>query len=259
MSYKDAVLPIVREVREILLPEWGTAEIIDKKTEVSSDVVTALDAKVEKFLKSRLAEVYPDIQFVGEEDGGDRSAGRFWLVDPIDGTSHYIRGLPFCTTMLALIENGVVTFSVIYDFLNDDIYWAEKGKGAYKNDSTIHVSDRGLVDAYVCTESKVYKKYNQVFLGRIVEKSASYFSSVDTGWEFAMIACGKLDARIAFDAWGYDYDFAPGALLVAEAGGIVTNIGSSDYDYRNIDLIAANPTIYRELEEIFKDYKRPEN
>lgn len=256
MNYKDKVLPIVREVREILLSEWGTAKSIDKKTKRGSDVVTVLDQKVEKFLRDKLAEVYPDIQFVGEEEGGNRDAERFWLVDPIDGTGHYMRGLPFCTTMLALIEKGVVIFSVIYDFLNDDIYWAGKGKGAYKNDLQIHVSDRNFEDAYICSESRVYKKYNQEFLGKIIEK-ASYFATVNTGWEYAMVASGKLDARISFDPWGFDYDFAPGSLLVSEAGGIVTNIGSSKYDYKNIDFIAGNPKVAKELQAIFKDYKRP--
>jgi|SRR3989344_2597718 len=255
-KYKDTVLPIVRGVREILLPEWGTAKNIGKKTERSSDVVTVLDQKVENFLREKLAKVYPDITFVGEEGGGNRKEGRFWLVDPIDGTGHFIRGLPFCTSMLALIENSEVIFSLIYDFINDDIYWAEKGKGAYKNDTPIHVSDRSLSDSYLCTESKVYKKYNQEFLGEIVKKTA-YFASVDCGWEFAMVACGKLDGRISFDPWGYDYDFAPGALLVSEAGGMVKNIGSIKYDYKNLDFMAVNPVVYKELEIIFKDYKRP--
>ena len=80
MSYKDTVLPIVRELRKIFLPEWGKAKIIDKKTTRATDIVTLLDQKVERFLKEKLAEIYPDIQFVGEEDGGDREAERFWLL-----------------------------------------------------------------------------------------------------------------------------------------------------------------------------------
>ena len=256
MSYKDTVIPIVRELRKILLPEWGKAEIIDKKTERATDILTLLDQKVEKFLKEKLAEIYPDIKFVGEENGGDRGAERFWLVDPIDGTGHYMRGLPFCTVMLALIEKGAVTFSAIYDFLNDDIYSAEKGKGAYKNDTRIHVSGREFSDSYICTESKLNKKYNQAFFGEIV-KNTPYFTSIDAGWEFAMVACGKLDARICFDPWGNDYDFAAGSLLVSEAGGVVTNINSSEYDYRNLDFIAASPKAYEGLQNIFKEYKRP--
>lgn len=256
MDYKGKVLPIVRSVRGILLPEWGKAGNIGKKTELPSDVLTVLDQKVENFLRDKLAEIYPDIEFVGEESGGNRDRERFWLVDPIDGTGHYVRGLPFCTTMLALIEHGQVVFSVIYDFLNDDAYWAEKGKGAYKNDSPIRASSRKLEDSYVCCESKIYKEYNQAFLGKIVRK-ACFFATVNTGWEFAMIASGKLDGRVSFDPWGYDYDFAAGSLLVSEAGGIVANIRSDAYDYRNLNFIAVNPAIYEELQSIFKDYQRP--
>lgn len=73
-----------------------------------------------------------------------------------------------------------------------------------------------------------------------------------------MVASGKLDARIQFDPWGYDYDFAAGSLLVAEAGGVVTNINSSEYDYRNLDFIAASPKVYKGLQNIFKNYKRPD-
>ena len=72
-----------------------------------------------------------------------------------------------------------------------------------------------------------------------------------------MVACGKLDARVGFDPYGKDYDFASGALLVAEAGGIVTNIHKDTYDYRDINHIAGNPVIYEELKNILKDYKIP--
>lgn len=254
MSYKDTVLPIVKEVREILLPGYGFASVVDEKSKHPADVVTDLDGKVEEFLKEKLAKIFPDIEFVGEESGGNRNAERFWLVDPIDGTGHYIRGLPFCTTMLALVEYDIVTFSVIYDFVSDNMYWAEKGQGAYMNDTKIYVSNRSLTQGYLCWETKYLEKKEN--LEKFMELSKiGHFHSICAGWEFAMIASGKLDARICFDPWGKDYDFAPGSLLVAEAGGIVTNIGSSEYDYKNTDLIAGNKIIHNDLENIFKNYK----
>ena len=253
MSYKDTVLSIVREAGNIALPGWGLASITAEKSGHPADIVTEFDTKVEEFLKEKLAEVFPEIEFVGEEGSGNRDAARFWLVDPIDGTGHYMRGLPFCTTMLALIENGVVTFSVVYDFVGDKMYWAEKGKGAYMNDIPIHVSDRNSAQSYISWETHEEKIEN-------LQKIAAFdktgcFRSISAGWEFAMVACGKLDARVSFDAWGKDYDFAPGSLLVAEAGGVVTNIGSSGYDYKNTNLIAGNAKIHKEIAEIFKDYK----
>jgi len=75
-------------------------------------VVTKLDTDVEEFVSDELTKIYPDIGFVGEEHGGNREAARFWIMDPIDGTGHFIRGLPFCTSMIALVEDGHVNFSV---------------------------------------------------------------------------------------------------------------------------------------------------
>ena len=254
MSYKDTVLPIIRSVRNIVLQNHGTVESLGSKTDRPFDIVTEIDKNVENFLKENLVKVYPEIKFVGEEYGGDRDAKCFWLVDPIDGTAHYMRGLPFCTTMLVLIDNGEVVFSAIYDFLNDDMYWAEKGNGAYKNDTKIHVSDRSLNEAYVSIETKIFKKENQILFGEIGKKAA-LFNSINAGWEFAMVASGKLDARLGFDPYGKDYDFSPGSLIVAEAGGIVTNVNKDTYDYRDTSHIACNPVIYEELKNILKDHK----
>ena len=254
MSYKENVLPIIRSTRSISLPNYGVVESLGSKTGDPSDVVTEVDKNVEKFLEEKLAQVYPEIPFVGEESGGNRDAKCFWLADPVDGTGHYVRGMPFCTTMLALIENGEVIFSAIYDFLNDDMYWAEKGKGAYKNDAEIHVSNRSLSEAYVGVETKVFNLKNQSFLEELT-RTAKSFESINAGWKFAMIASGKLDAAVGFDPWGKDYDFAPGSLLIAEAGGIVTNINKDTYDYRDLSHIMGNTKIYEEIKNIFKDYK----
>lgn len=254
MSYKDTVLPIVREVRGMVLPHYGLADVVQKKSVAASDVVTELDRKVEKFLKEKLAEVYPEIEFVGEEYGGNRDAKKFWLVDPIDGTGHYVRGLPFCTTMLALIEDGNVIFSAIYDFVSDNMYWAEKGKGAFKNDTRIQVSERGVEDSYMCYETMMQKEKNQKKFIELEDKF-HLVKTISAGWEFAMIACGKLEGRISFDPWGKDYDFAPGTLLVSEAGGVVVNINSSNYDYRNANNIACNQRVFAEISKMFRDYK----
>jgi len=247
-SFKQSVVPIIREVKDIVLPFFGNVEQIRHKDDSGQNLVTELDVKVESFVSERLKGLYPSIQFVGEEGGGDRTAERFWLLDPIDGTSHFIRGLPFCTTMLALVDKGEVVFSVIYDFVRDEIYVAEKGMGATKNGVPIHVSARPLRESYVCLEIKQDTAENEQLFQKVT-KQIVFFKSVNAGFEYAMIASGKLDARICFKPFGNDYDYAPGSLLVREAGGIVTNVGSKSYDYRNLDFIAANPLVYKELTE----------
>lgn len=246
MNYSEKVLSILRQLRPMLLDHWGSAEIISQKDDSAVNVVTKLDIEVERIVSEHLRKIYPDIEFVGEEQGGNRDARRFWLMDPIDGTGHYIRGMPFCTTMIALIEDGQVNFSAIYDFVNDHMYWAERGKGAFRNNDRLHVSNRSLTQSYIGWETHLDKEENYRIYAEL-RKVAVLFKAVVAGWEFAMIASGKLDARVCFDAYGKDYDFAPGSLLVSEAGGVVANLNTNTYDYRNTNLIAANAIIYKEL------------
>jgi myo-inositol-1(or 4)-monophosphatase len=248
-SITDAVLPIIRETRGMLMPHWGKAATEKKENMPGAwQIVTEVDRAVEKFLAEKLKALDPSITFAGEEFGGARTDERFWLCDPIDGTGHYVRGLPCCSVMLALIEKGVVTFSVVYDFLNDAIYHAERGEGAYKNGESIHVSQRPIEEAYMSYESHIEKQENMDTFMKLRGKGV-FIKTISAGWEFAMVASGKLEARIQFDPYGYDYDFAPGSLLVEEAGGVVANLGSRTYDFRNRDFIAANPVVFKELTE----------
>jgi len=248
MNYSDKILPVIRGLRGLLLSGWGTAGIIQNKDGSPVNIVTEVDRQVEQELKVKLKVFYPDVNFVGEEFGGDKTSEKMWLVDPIDGTGHYIRGLPFCTSMLALIEHGEVVFSLIYDFVKDDMYWAEKGKGSYCNNIRLSVSQRPLKEAYIGVETNLAKPENRKIFHAFRNKSI-VIQTISSGWEHAMVAAGRLDGRIMFEPYGNDYDFAPGSLLVREAGGVANNVYSSSYDYRNTSVLAVNPVIYKELTE----------
>lgn len=242
---KNKIIPIVRSVREMLLPFYGNCNFKDKEGR-ENDVVTELDVSVEDFLRDRFIKLDSSYSFVGEENDGDRTANRFWLCDPIDGTAHFIRGLPFCTTMLALIEDGQVIASVIYDFVNDNMYYACMGEGAFCDGKPLFVSERPLQKAYLSWEVQ-YKKIENEKIVLDLLRCASTFKSLNAGFEFAMVASGKLDGRICVNPYGKDYDYAPGTFLVQEAGGIVTNIGSDKYDYRDLNFIASNKNVHSNL------------
>ena len=242
----DEVLAIIRSTRRKSLPLWGKVEVQSQKSASATDVVTKIDFEIEEYLAKEFTKIDPTIAFVGEEHGGDRTAPRHWLADPIDGTAHFVRGLPFCTTIMALIENGKVSFSAIYDFVNDIMYHAERGKGAYKNSETIRVSDRPLGSSLMFYESNLNKDDNlNTYLA--FKKKTTILNTLNAGYEFSLIASGKIEGRICLDPFGKDYDFAPGSLLVAEAGGIVANIGSKEFDCQNLNFIAANKVVYEEL------------
>ena len=248
MQYSDTTLPLFRKVRDILLPQYGNVETVRGKSESPVDVVTDVDEAVETYLAQALEGAFPHIPFVGEEGGGDRTAKQFWLCDPIDGTAHYVRGTPFCTSMLSLIDEGKVVFSAVYDFINDNMYFAERGHGAYCEDTKLSVSDRPLHKAYLDIETKITNpEHARIY--HALRDQAVVFKTISAGFEFMMIASGKFEARIQLDPWGEDYDFAPGSLLVEEAGGRVANIGSHTFDYRNLNAIMANPVVFKELTE----------
>ena len=248
MDFTDIVEPLLREAGVELMKHYGNIEAASHKSADAHDVVTDLDVWTEKFLSEGLKKAFPEIGFVGEETGGDRAAKRFWLCDPIDGPGQFIRGMPFCSTMLALIEEDEVTFSAIYDFVREDLYLAIKGGGATCNGKTIHVKDYTLSQSYISYETRLDKDENvKKFVA--LRGRCALFAVLTAGFEYMMIASGKLEGRICFEPYGKDYDFAPGSLLVAEAGGIVRNIGKTTYDYRNLNFIAANPATYRDLTE----------
>lgn len=238
----------MRDTRDMLLSHWGKAKAVDQKTDSAWSVVTQLDIDVETLVMAELTRLHKGIEFVGEERGGNRNAKKFWLMDPIDGTAHYMRGLPFCTSMLALVDDGAVVFGAIYDFLHDAMYWAEKGEGAFCNETPIRVSERPLRNSFISFETNIDKPRNAELRNKL-RSETDVVTTFSAGWEFAMVASGKMDARICLDPYGSDYDFAPGTLIVAEAGGVVRNIGRSTFDYKNLNFIAANPFVYNELTE----------
>jgi myo-inositol-1(or 4)-monophosphatase len=235
------ILSIIRSTRSITLPFYGKAEIIGQKDNSPSNVVTKLDNEVEQYLKSEFKKVNETIEFAGEEFGGSRDKKKLWLVDPIDGTIHFIRGIPYCTTMVALIEDGQVVFSAIYDFVNDIMYYAEKGKGAFKNEEKLKISDRKVNQSIIGFESSDLDMRDKM------RERCLLLNHIVAGYEFILVATGKVEGRICYNPFGKDYDYAPGSLLVSEAGGFVANIGSSTYDYRNTNFIAGNKYLFDNL------------
>lgn len=241
-NISDKILPIIRSTRSITLPLYGKVEVLAQKDESPHNVVTKVDREVEQYLKTEFSKIDPTIEFAGEEFGGSRDFKKLWLVDPVDGTMHFVRGMPFCTTMVALIEDGQVVFSAIYDFINDVMYHAEKGKGAFEDGKRISISSRPVNQSVVALETNQAKSVNVEIRDKVRAKSL-LLQTLCSGYEFVLVATGKIEARICVDPFGKDYDFAPGSLLISEAGGVVTNIGTATYDYRNTNLIAGNKNI----------------
>lgn len=243
-EFAEGIEPIVREVGEQLRPHFGAAEELERKADDTP--VTELDRAMEEFLAARLTKLVPEAGVYGEELGKNGSEEQFFLIDPIDGTHHFICGLPFCTVMVAYVEGGAVRTSAIYNFTENKYFAATEGKGATCNGEQIHVSNRQLSEGRVALET-IDKRAENWELRKELFSRTRQIQIEGSGYELTLVASGAIEAKVVVDGFGQAYDFAPGALLVQEAGGVVTNLGSESYDYRNLELIAANPCVHREL------------
>lgn len=237
------VYETLQELRPTLLQAHGS---IEHHVKDDKSVVTEMDLLVENRLREELKKVDPSIGFGGEETGLDTNQETFWLVDPIDATEAFIRGLPFSTNMIALIDKGQPIMGIIYNFFLDEYYLAIKGRGATCNGHEIHVSQRPLSRSYVIVTGN-WGKLNMPNLGpHLRPKVAGMPKLHGSGCEATYIAKGAIDGVIVAGAKG-PWDFAAGNILIQEAGGRVENWSSTTYNYRDMQFVASNPVIFDEL------------
>lgn len=231
----ELVINVFKEMRSELMQSYGNIEHISKSDD---SPVTHLDIKVETLLKSRLAKHYPKIGFHGEEtENTPSSINATWIVDPIDGTSSFIHGLPYCTNMAGLVVDGITVASVIYQFPTDELYTAIKGQGAYRNDERIQVKNTSLDDSIVFAGSFVYKNLYPLFSPYKVGMYAPLGAS---GYEYTRLAGGNIQGVTKLRCGSMIHDNTPGILLVQEAGGEVVSFDGAEYTYETLSFVAGS-------------------
>jgi len=209
--------------------------------------LTKWDVKIENELRHKLNDEIPAWGFRGEETGAHGSEDTYWLVDPIDSTSSFIRGLPFATNMAALVYNGETIAAVIYDFVQDRLYTALKGEGAFRDSQPIFVNkqrEKGNYLAYAFAR----RTYGAVAeAGR--ELGASVYLPIGAaGNAYLSLAEGKIDAVCAVGlASARPYDHAPGMLIAEEAGARVFSLDGKEGVVRN-EFIIGSPRLIDEIE-----------
>lgn len=243
----EKVVDIIYQAGKKLTPYFGNPGTVKQKSDSAGDSVTELDLSTEKLIRKEIGALDTSISFKGEEFGMDsKDADRLWLIDPIDGTENFVRGVWGCTNMIALIEEGEIVLSVIYDFVTDSMFYAQKGKGAFMNKKRIRVSNRGLKQAFLYVEIKI-DQGNNLSIYQALDRICMPLRGYPAGIHFTLAASGKAEGRIGLNPWGKDYDFAPGQLLVMEAGGVVKNIGKNTFDYQDRNYLAVNKEVYKDL------------
>lgn len=235
---QQLVIEVFKDFREELMKSYGNIEHISKG---DGSPVTELDIKVEMAIKERLAAKYPEIGFHGEEtEDVVGSISATWIIDPIDGTSSFVHGLPYCTNMAGLVVDGVAVASVIYQFATDDLFTAIRGEGAYKNGARIHIKNTELDNSIIFGGSYAYKNLYPIFQPYRIGMYAPLGAS---GYEFICLAQGNIQAVTKLRCGSMMHDNVPGVLLVQEAGGEIISFEDDEYTYETLSFVAATPNI----------------
>jgi myo-inositol-1(or 4)-monophosphatase len=243
---------IAREAGALLLRYFHERVKIEYKGDV--DLVTVADRASEKLIVERLRATWPDHDIVGEEGTRQESGAEYrWYIDPLDGTTNFGHGYPvFCVSM-GLEQRGEMLAGVLYDPTRDELFAAEKGKGAFLNGEPIQVSQtQRMNESLLATgfpSQKRHKNPNIHFYHQITLHSHGVRRAGSAALDLANVACGRYDGFWEFNL--NPWDTSAGTLLVREAGGKVTRYDGSPWRMDSKETLASNGLIHEELMRAF--------
>lgn len=228
---------------------------IEKKQR--NDFVTEIDRKAEAEIVNTLRRAYPDHSFLCEESGliGDENAEFQWIIDPLDGTTNFIHGLPHFSVSIALTQNGRLFQAVVYDPMRQELFTAGKGEGAFLDSKRLRVATTGKLDNALLSCGFPYRDgqdldFFQRTMRHYTERSGGVRRLGSAALDLAYVAAGRLEGTwlTGLQSW----DIAAGALIVREAGGLVNDFDGGDDWMKTGEVIAATPKIHHQMLEIMK-------
>ena len=222
---------------KVIIRDFGELENLQVSKKGPKDFVTKTDKRVEKILIDELSRLKKNYSFITEETGKilNQNKDVFWIIDPIDGTTNFLHGIPHFAISIALQMQGEITTGLIFDPIKDEIFYAEKNCGSFFNNNRIKVSKKTDIDECLfssnCEGIKIgYPKLNMRNTGC-------------AALDLAYVGCGR------FDGYFHDkiniWDIAAGKIIIEEAGGKVSDINK--FKFNKIDIRAANPNIFDKM------------
>jgi len=246
------IMQIVRNAAKLFTDRESASRIKEKGL---CDFVTAVDEAVQTYIQRELQSLYPEISFMGEESSENiiHLNGLVWILDPVDGTTNLIHDYKNSAISLALLEKQEPIFGIIYDPYLDEMYFSEKGRGAFLNGHPIHVSTaKSMAESLIAIGTSPYHK-------KLADDNFQLFKNIymdcqdirrtgSAALDLAHIACGRIEGYLEkkLKIW----DFAAGALIVREAGGIVLDFEGNERTMELIgNVVAGNESIAKILTE----------
>ena len=217
----------------------------------ANDFVTEVDLLAERDIIETIKEAYPEHEILAEESGREGNSDVVWIIDPLDGTTNFMHGFPQYAVSIGVQVNGELDQAVIYDPLKQELFTASKGNGATVDGRKMRVTDRKTLDGALLGTGFPFK--NQEILDTYLEMFKDIFSESSgvrragsAALDLAYVAAGRLDGfwEIGLKPW----DMAAGALMIKEAGGIITDFSGKDNYLESGNVIAGNLKLHAQLE-----------
>ena len=241
-----------------LIRDFGEIENLQVSSKGPGDFVSSADKRTEKIIIDELLKAHPDYGILSEESGviNEKNKTNKWIIDPIDGTSNFLNGIPQFAISIGYEENNKIKTGLIYDPIKNELFFAESGGGAFLNNSRIRVSKKKKLKNSLIgsggprSNSKIKDKIFQEFLkvSKYIEIPIRKFGSASL--DLANVACGRFDGfwQNELNYW----DIAAGIIIVKEAGGFVDYLDKGDNHTKKLNLVATNSLIHQELIDLIK-------
>ncbi|CAN7407495.1 inositol monophosphatase family protein [Rhizobacter sp. LjRoot28] len=237
-------------------------DLLKVSTKSPNDFVTEVDQKAEAIIIETLLGAYPGHGILAEESGRTHGAPHseyVWIIDPLDGTTNFIHGMPYYAVSIALAYRDQIQQAVVYDPTRNDLFYASKGRGAFLNDKRLRVSRRTrMSDALIGTgfpfrKGDNFKRYMKMFEDVMVS-CAGLRRPGAAALDLCYVAAGNYDGF--FETGLNPWDIAAGSLMITEAGGLIGNFtGEADFMYQR-EVVAGNPKVYGQLVGLLSKYSR---
>jgi myo-inositol-1(or 4)-monophosphatase len=253
----NVMIQAARKAGRALKRDFGEIEKLQVSMKGPANFVTAADRRAEETLYAELTRARPGYGFLGEEGGRREGADKThtWIVDPLDGTSNFLHGIPHFAISIGLEREGLIVAGVIYNPANDDMFIAERGKGAFLNEQRIRVAERRRLNEAMVACGLPHLGHGDVVQNRkevaaLQEQVAGLRRYGAAALDLAWVAAGRFDVY-----WERDlkpWDLGAGIILVREAGGYVTDLDGGDAIFDKGHVIAGNEALHREVLKVFK-------
>jgi myo-inositol-1(or 4)-monophosphatase len=240
-----------KKASKLLIRDFGEIEKLQVSKKGPGDFVTNSDKRTEKIIMNELSLARPDYSFLAEESGLSNKISEYrWIIDPIDGTTNFLHGIPNFAISIGLEKNKEIICGMIFNPITNELFYAEKGKGAYLNNSRIRVSSRKNIDeCVVLTGGPVLSyKNKEIFFKEyenVTRKVAATRKLGSSALDLAYLASGRCDG--VFERNLNYWDIAAGIIIVKEAGGTVTDFKGGDKYVEEKNLLGTNSKIDKEL------------